>query len=511
VPATADPAIVVSALQPFRPQARQIIYKTVDSRWGVGKLTADTLGKQFRLGSSIIVGFLLAAPTPSLTSDLDNPSTPEHRNLVASVDSYLQPYVESHNFSGTVLIAQGDNILINKGFGMAAYEDSVPNTGGTRFMIASLSKTFTAAAILLLQERDQLLLNDTVNRFIPDFPSGDEITIRQLLEHTSGLPRIVFFPDYGEKSKISHSTEDLVDWISDKPLTFSPGERYGYSNANYVLLAHIIEQVSGLSYGDFLQTSILAPLDLQTTGHHADPDLTIDKLANGHVPQGLTEIAPSRDYDYSIVTGAGSLFSTTEDLLKWFKEQQRGQPLGQKSRNQSAGALSTSMEYGWNLDRRLDRDVIVKTGWDGVGFGAQFVHYPANKLTIIVLTNFSVSSITAEIADKLAAIFYGDAYEPLHLTAKPNVEASVLKDMTGLYRFGPDFYVPNSTIRIIEQDGQLLIPTNSSAPTGGLLPVSGLEFIHRQQWFRVNFEQDVDGKIVGMQYGRFKLKKDLGH
>ena len=377
---------------------------------------------------------------------------------------------------------------------MADYENSVPNTAETRFMIASLSKTFTAAAILHLQERDQLSVDDTVNRFIPDFPSGHEITIHQLLTHTTGLPRFVFFPDYGERSKVSHSTMDLVDWISDKPLAFKPGERYGYSNTNYAFLAHIIEQASGLSYGDFLQANILAPLGLQATGHRADPASTVENLSKGHVPEGLVDIGPARFYDYSIVTGAGSLYSTTKDLLTWFRAQQRD---------------STSMEYGWNPDRRLDKDVVYKTGWDGVGFGAQFVHYVEDDLTIIVLTNFNVSSITSEIADNLAAIFFDKDYEPLRLSEKPNVEPSVLSNMAGLYRFGPDFYVPDATIRITEHDGQLLIPGDSHSPTGGLLPVSGLEFIHRQQWFKVTFEQDADKKIVGMQYGRFKVKKDL--
>ena len=453
---------------------------------GEGQLRTNTPDPQYRWSCFIIIGLLLAGPAPALSS--------EPESLPATVDSYLRPYVESHNFSGTVLVAHGDSILINKGFGMADYENSVPNTAETRFMIASLSKTFTTAAVLLLQERDQLLLDDTVDRFIPDFPSGNEITIRQLLTHMSGLPRIVFFPDYGEKSKLSHSTKDLVEWISDKPLAFSPGERYGYSNANYALLAHIIERVSGLSYGDFLRTNILAPLGLQATGHQADPEATIDKLAKGHVPENLTDIGSARYYDYSIVTGAGSLYSTTEDLLAWFGAQQRDQ---------------ASIEYGWNPDRRLDRDVLYKTGWDGVGFGAQFVHYLANDLTIIVLTNFNVSSITSEIADNVAAIFFDSAYEPLRLSAKPNVEASVLNDMAGLYRFGSDFYVADATIRVTESDGQLLIPGDSHSPTGGLLPVSGLEFIHRQQWFKVIFEQDADKKIVGMQYGRFAAKKDL--
>ncbi len=445
--------------------------------------TSDLQYPWFRL---FIIGLLLAGPAPALAA--------ESGPLSASVDSYLQPYVESHNFSGTVLIARGDDVLINKGFGMADYESSIPNTAESRFMIASLSKTFTVAAILFLQERDQLQVDNTLHQFIPDFPRGDEITIDQLLSHTSGLPRFVFFPDYGEKSKQSHSTKDLVDWFRGKPLAFSPGERYGYSNANYVLLAHIIEQVSGVIYGEYLQTNILAPLDLQATGHRASPESTVENLAKGHVPEGLTEVGPARTYDYSIVTGAGSLYSTAEDLLTWFRSQQPD---------------AASMEYGWLEDRRLDKDVVYKTGWDGVGFGAQFVHYLEDDVTIIVLTNFNVSSITSELAENLAAIVFDISYESLQLSEKPAVEPSVLSDMVGLYRFGEDFYVPEATIQIVERDGQLVIPGDARSPTGGLLPVSGLEFIHRQQWFKVVFEQDADKNIVAMQYGRFKATKDL--
>jgi CubicO group peptidase (beta-lactamase class C family) len=452
---------------------------------GEGQLKTHTTSPRFQRRFIIIISLLLAGPTPALST--------EPVSLLTTVDSFLRPYVESHNFSGMVLIAQGDSILMNTGFGMADYENAVPNTAETRFMIASVSKTYTVAAIVLLQERDQLNMDDTVDRFIPGFPRGNEITIDQLLTHMSGLPRTVFFPDYNEKSKMSHTTKDLVEWISDKPLAFAPGERYGYSNANYILLAHIIEQVSGLSYGDFLQSNILAPLGLQATGHQTDAAAAIDNLAKGHVPVNLTDVGSARHYDYSIATGAGSMYSTTEDLLTWFKEQQRD---------------PVSMEYGWITDSYLDKELIYKTGWDGVGFGVEVDHYVADDLTIIVLTNFNVSSITGEIAENIAAIFFDSAYEPLHLSTKPNVEAAVLNDMTGLYRFGPDFYVPDATIRVTESNGQLLIPGDSQSPTGGLLPVSGLEFIHRQQWFKVIFEQDADQKIVGMQYGRFKAKKE---
>ena len=446
-----------------------------------------------RFGRAAAVWVLLFHSGPSASSSPD---------LESSVTELLRPYVESHNFSGAVLIARGDDLLVSGGFGMADYDNSVPNSAETPFMIASLSKTFTAASILLLQKSGKLQLNDPVDRFVADFPGGNDITIHQLLSHESGLPRIVFFPDYVEQSRLSHTTTELLEWISTKPVAFAPGQRYGYSNANYVLLAHIIERASGISYGEYLRTNFFGPLEFEATGQNAGPLSAVENLAHGYVPTGLTDIAVSRYYDYSIVTGAGSLYSTVEDLLIWFRAQKTDASLAGSDR---------TMEYGWNKERRLDRDVIVKTGWDGIGFGAQIVHYPASELTIVVLTNFSVSSITAEIADKLAAIVFGEPYEPLRLTAKPTIDADVLEDMTGLYRFGPDFYVPDASIRVIERDGQLLIPGDSHSPTGGLLPVSGLEFIHRQHWFSVRFRQDSDGKIVGMQYGDFEVTKETSH
>ncbi len=439
--------------------------------------------------------------------DTKGSRTTESRDLMAAIDAYLQPYVESHNFSGTVLLARGGNILVNKGYGMAVYKDSVPNTAETKFQIASVSKSFTAAAILLLLERGQLQLEDSVSRFVPGFPKGSEITIQHLLTHTSGLPRYVFFSDYREKSQQPHTTADLVEWFQVKPLSFSPGERYGYSNSNYVMLAHIIEKVSGLSYGGFLKTNILDPLDLKDTGHRGKAHAIIDNLASGHVLVGLIELESSRSFDYSTDTGAGSLYSTVQDLFKWFRARQGAQLLKPATRDRMLEEVETPLGFGWHPEKRLDRDALVMRGWDGVGFAAQFVHYLTEDLTVVVLTNFSVSSITAEIADNLAAIGFGENYEPLQLLAKSKIDAPVLQDITGLYRFGSDFYVPGGTIRLIESDGRILIP---GAQGGALLPVSGNTFIHRQHWFRITFERGTDGKVTGMRYGEFEAKKDTG-
>ena len=212
--------------------------------------------------ASVSIVLLLALSLVALPA---SGGEPDNEELADAIDVYIEPYVDGQNFSGTILLARGGDVVFSKGYGMACYEHSVPNEAETKFQIASVSKSFTEAAILLLEKGGELRRDDAVSRFIPDYPRGDEITINHLITHTSGLPRHVFQPDFREKSSRAHTTEDLVDWLRDKPLAFTPGERYGYSNANYSMLAHIIERVSGLSYGDFLETRILSPLGLENT------------------------------------------------------------------------------------------------------------------------------------------------------------------------------------------------------------------------------------------------------
>ena len=436
--------------------------------------------------------------------------SPGGTDLQMMVDEYLQPYVESKSFSGVILLARGDEILLNRGYGTANYEHSVANGSETKFMIASISKTFTAAAVLLLQEQGRLHLTDPVGRFIPDFPHGDRITIHHLLVHTSGLPRFVFLPDYGEKSRQPHSAKDLVDWIRDKPLAFSPGEGEGYSNANYAMLAYIIEIASGLNYGEFLKSSIFDPLDLKDTGHRGYANALIEHLASGYVPVGLTDLERSRYHDYSVDTGSGSIYTTTEDLYGWYSALRHGRMLRRESLALMFKNHVNNRGYGWNISKRVDQDVISMDGWDGVGFSSRFVHYPKEDLTIIVLCNLNISTITEEIADNIARIAFGEDYQQLSLMSKPAVDISGLQEMTGLYHFGSDFYVPGATMRIVESEGRLLIPGNPPAPNSGLLPLSDGEFIHRQQWFRVSFDRNDKGQVVGMKYGPFMVKKESG-
>ena len=160
---------------------------------------------------------------------------------------------------------------------MANYEHNIPNTSETKFHLASVSKPFTAVAILLLEEKGLLSVQDPLTKFIPDYPRGDEITIHNLLVHTSGIKNVNVFGNYDRESKFPQTPEKLVKLFKDKPLDFNPGEKYSYSNSNYNLLAFIIEKVSGKSYGEFLKENIFNHLNMKDTGHDGTVEYSAER------------------------------------------------------------------------------------------------------------------------------------------------------------------------------------------------------------------------------------------
>jgi CubicO group peptidase (beta-lactamase class C family) len=227
-------------------------------------------------------------------------------------EDYLQQY-----FNGSALVAKAGKILLRKGYGYADFEKGISNTPATVFKLASLTKQFTAMGILILEEKGKLSTKDTISKFLPDYPGGDQITIHHLLTHTSGITEF-FFPDNcpnPEDLKRYHPTEDLIALFKNKPLGFTPGKRFQYCNSNYVLLGYIIEIVSGIKYEDFIRQFILVPLDMANSGFEADGN----PLKNEAL--GYEKIKPDPVkvdfYDMSIAYGAGDLCSTVDDLYKW--------------------------------------------------------------------------------------------------------------------------------------------------------------------------------------------------
>lgn len=424
------------------------------------------------------------------------------------VNALVRPYLNSRSFSGAVLVARDGKIVVNKGYGMASYEYNVPVTTQTKFYVASISKSFTAAAVLLLQEKGLLNVNDPISRFIPDFPNGERITIHQLLTHTSGITNYITFPDFADLSKRFYTVEQVTDLFRNKPLIFQPGQRSSYSNSNYALLAYIIEKVSGLKYGEFLRTSFFDPLGMSDTGHPGYPNEIITHLASAYSPVGFREFETARYMDRSILIGAGSLYSTTTDLFKWIQGLAAGRVLKKNSLEQMfKDHTSGGRGYGWIIRNLWNRKVTAGNGWDGVGFAGDLMYFSSEGLTVIVLGNVNISSVTGEIAAGVSAIALREKSDTLKIDPAP-ISGQFAHRLTGKYKLGDDFFVPGTILDIVEKNGSLFEQQRNPDRLIGLIRISDLEFIHRSSWGRIKFKVDKKGETTGMLfYGRFEAAK----
>src|ERR1700689_2843097 len=178
----------------------------------------------------------------------------------ARMEQVVQSYVANKTFMGSVIVIRDKAVLLEKGYGSADLEWDIPNSPTPKFRLGSITKQFTAASILLLEERGKLNINDPVKKYLADAPAAwDKVTIYNLLTHTYGIPSFTSFPDYESTEATSTTPKELVARFRDKPLNFQPGEKWEYSNSGYVLLGYLLEKASGESYEKFLQEKIFGP------------------------------------------------------------------------------------------------------------------------------------------------------------------------------------------------------------------------------------------------------------
>jgi len=176
------------------------------------------------------------------------------QNVELLIDNYLQAYYKLGRFNGSILVEKDGKILFNKGYGMANFELQVPNSPQIKFRLGSITKQFTAMAIVQLEERGLLNTNDCISEYIPDYPNGDKITIRHLLTHTSGIPSFTSFSEIEQEKVLPVTPLQIMDKFKNKELLFQPGTEFKYSDSGYILLGYIIEKVTGKSYSDYLES-----------------------------------------------------------------------------------------------------------------------------------------------------------------------------------------------------------------------------------------------------------------
>jgi D-alanyl-D-alanine carboxypeptidase len=450
------------------------------------------------LGAVCFSAFSSAAITTCSLEDLD-----------ARIEAFLEPYVSSNNFSGVVFVTREGGVLFQETYGKADHELDVPVKPYTRFFIASVTKTFTAAAVLLLKDRGVLELDDAVGDYIEEFPHGDRITVRHLLEHSSGLFNYYALPDYGELSRrFYEGPADVVALVGDEALQFEPGTRRAYNNINYTALAWLIERVSGVSFAEFLRQELLAPLGLHDTGYITDVKELITNLAKSYDPVGMESFQKSRYYDRSMAVGAGSMYSTASDLARWVEAVTGGGLLSEESRELMLTPQWGGFGYGWLLTDMDGRRVIFGDGWDGVGFSANVRHLPDEGLTVVALCNLNIATVVGEISEGIFALVLGEEPERLEfdLGALPN---DSLVSLAGSYRFGDDFYSPGGVLHIVARDGYLF--DVGRKPEAGLIPLAAGGFLYRPVWARVRFLADEDGRVGALRfYDRFVAQRVEG-
>ncbi len=228
----------------------------------------------------------------------------------------MQTVRQAHDFSGVVLIARDGKILFAQAYGMANLEHDVPNTIDTKFRLASITKQFTAAAILILQERGKLSVNDSISKYLSDCPGPwSPITLHQLLSHSSGIYSFTESSDNDRYDPLPTPVLDTVARFKDKPLDFLPGQGFHYSDSGYLLLGYVVEQASGEKYEAFLEENVYKPLHMKDSGYD-HPQPILQHRAQGYALKNGS-IVNSAFMAMDTPFGGGSQYSTVKDLLLW--------------------------------------------------------------------------------------------------------------------------------------------------------------------------------------------------
>ena len=351
------------------------------------------------------VGAMSLAPRGS-----ENPAvagtTPPTRPPVVAVEGLpqlgqrLRTQADAGRFMGGVLVARGDEILFRQVYGVADADTGASLELDSRFRLASLSKQFTAAAVLRLQDEGRLSVDDPVCRWIqPCPPAWAPLRIRHLISHTGGIPDLMQRPGWGVRRTTPATMRELTQDSASYGLSFTPGEALRYNNAGFNLAADIVERASGVAFGDFLRTAFFEPLGMEDTGLGDAPGLVA-----GHAtfPEGLT---PQRLANVSIIPGAGALYSTLDDMLVWQRALHGGGLLSAESyaamvtdhapadQGSERGRVRRIWGYGL-MANRLGRRVM--PGFDDIqvyhtgswsGFRNMATWQPGAEVSVIVLSN----------------------------------------------------------------------------------------------------------------------------
>jgi CubicO group peptidase (beta-lactamase class C family) len=408
---------------------------------------------------------------------------------VADLVSYMQACVKVENFNGSVLVCKDNETVFRNGYGMANFEHDISNTTETKFRIGSITKQFTAMAIMILEEHGKLKVEDHVSEYIAGAPEvWADVTIHHLLTHTSGVPSFTSMPQYRRDMMLPQSIEQMLARFKDKSLKFAPGEKHEYSNSGYFLLGVIIEKASGVSYEQFIGTEICEPLKLNDTGY--DRYRTVLKNRASGYRRLPDAIVLDAYLDMSQPYAAGSLYSTVEDLNRWDQALRRQEMISADRYEKMYTPEKNGYAYGWAVRTKSGRKAISHGG--GInGFLSYILRYPEQKLCVVVLCNV-LPADPGKVARDLAAIMLGEKYEVPKNPEITDVDYGVFDAYEGQYQIRPDF------ILTVQRVDDKLTTQATGQRRLTMLPKSPALFFNMQANAQITFIQDDSGKTVAL-------------
>ena len=466
----------------------------------------------------------------------------------------VAPYIEAGLFSGVILVARDGRPVFRQAYGLADREWEVPNTPRTHFRIGSLTKAFTAAAVLKLAEAGRLGLDDPVRRWLPTVPEAwAGVSLRHLLQHRSGIINFTALPNYYDQiARVDHTPAQIVALTAGDPLLFPPGERFEYSNTNYVLLGMVIEAASGQSYEAYLREAILAPLGLKETGYD-DLTMILPRRAAGY-RRGRAQWRNAVPMAASSAYAAGALYSTVDDLLAWDEALTGPRLLSDASRAAMFDDRGTGYGLGWFVSRafgkRSDNTPGDKTSGHRVfghagsipGFLSINDVYPDDHLTVIAREGRGKGSgltaratgepafpfvpesdrtFVSKVADMRltfetepdgtptglilhrdgrarAAPRVPEAAAPAAPAAPPPQHRDVAIDRSGLTALAGRYVLsPGFEIAVTVEDGRIFAQATRQ-PRNELVPEGERDFFLRGSDAQVTFTADEAGRVTGL-------------
>jgi CubicO group peptidase (beta-lactamase class C family) len=416
----------------------------------------------------------LAAALLLLTPGMARAQAPSRAALIARLDSIAESGLKEGRVVGlSVAVIQGNDTLLLKGYGKADVELNVPTPANALYEIGSVTKQFTAAAILQLRDAGKLDLDADISRYLPDFPTqGRKISVRRLLDHTSGIKGITEVPEFGDLSRRALPRDSALALIARQKFEFEPGEAQIYNNSAFILLGLIIEKQSGMTYEDYVEKNLFATLGMSRSRYCSNTEV-VEGRAHGYTFAGR-EVRRADYVDHRWPYSAGSLCSTAGDLVAWLQALHGGKVLSPASYAEmttpSKLADGTPTRYGMGIsvanDARGAR--MIAHGGAIEGFVAHASWYPDQRVAVVVLMNSTGSMSPGALSSELAAVIV----PPVPLAARPFTGDPA--PLAGTYT-GPGRGRPMSVVIAAAPGGGITV-SPGGAPAQPAMWIEGLTF-----------------------------------